>query len=154
MEYSVTWGGDPEDLCFTTSGVGRVLDVRAMFREARADPHWRDGLNVLVDHTRTNWGSISSDEMSALTQMHKEIGPTFGAQRMAFAVRDAASFHTERLVALSLDREVPWIGHVFDSVADARQWLREPPDRILPHVLPRWESERATSSVAGRPPQR
>ena len=138
MEYWITWGGDPEDVYFSTRGVGSMLDVRAMVSEALADPRWQEGLSVLFDHTLTEWSALPDAELKELALLHIELGPKFGRQRVAFAVRDQESFLVERLVALSLDREVPWVGHVFDSLTAAREWLRKPSEQIVPHILPRW----------------
>jgi hypothetical protein len=138
MEYSISWGGDPEDICFTTSGVGSLVDADAMFTQAIADPRWRPGMKVLFDHTKTDWGAITSVDLTELPKLLKRLGPEFGSGRVAAAVPDPASFHTNRLMALEVDRGVPWLGHVFHSLEEARAWLREPHEELLPHVQPQW----------------
>jgi hypothetical protein len=139
VEYEITWGGDPEDVCFTTSGVGSLADARAMFEEALADSRWRPGMRVLFDHTQTDWASLPPQELVELPRLLQSLGPEFGAGKMAAAVRDAESFRANRLMANQLDREVPWLGQVCSSVAEAREWLRRSPEDTLPHVLPHWE---------------
>ena len=138
MEYSITWGGDPEDVCFATRGVCRVLDIGALTREAVADPRWRDGLNVLIDHTQSDWGAMTPDEMNELARLLSELGPEFGQQRVAAVFPDPESFRAGRLVGLSLDRGVPWLGHAFNSLPEAREWLRAPAKQLVPHILPQW----------------
>ena len=138
MEYSITWGGDPEDVCFSTQGPCRLLDISSMTQEAVGDPRWREGLNVLIDHTLSDWSAMTPDELNELAQLLGELAQDFGKQRVAVVFGDPESFRAGRLVGLPLDRNVPWFGHAFDSLADARQWLREPPDQAVPHILPRW----------------
>ena len=141
MEYAITWGGDPEDVCFTTRGLGSLDDIAAMTRLAIADPRWRDGLNVLIDHTQSDWTAMTTEEQSALVQLLKELGPAFGQQRVAVVFRNSKDFRTGRMIGLPLDRKVPWLGHAFESLADARAWLREPANPDLSHVMPQWSSD-------------
>lgn len=138
MEYSITWGGDPEDVRFSTRGLCRLLDIRSMTQEAVADPRWREGLNVLIDHTLSDWGAMTAAELNELAQLLGELAQEFGKQRVAVVFGDPESFRAGRLVGLPLDRNVPWLGHAFGSLSEARRWLREPPDQAIPHILPRW----------------
>jgi hypothetical protein len=138
MEYRITWGGHPEDVCFATTGRCSPLVIDAMTREALADPRWRDGLNVLIDHTQSDWSAMTTDELTEFARLLRELAPEFGQQRVAAVFGGAESFRSGRLVGRMLDREVPWLGHAFASVAEARQWLCEPSAQILPDILPQW----------------
>jgi hypothetical protein len=138
MEYSITWGGDPEDVCITTRGVASLLDVDAMLREASANARWHAGLKVLFDHTRSDWNALPVGELTELTALVRNLDQELGQQRIAAVFREPESFRAARLVGNQLDGEVPWVGHVFGSMAEAREWLREPSDQRLPHVQPRW----------------
>ena len=113
-----------------------------MLDEALADARWRPGMTELFDHTQTDWAALPFNELTELPRLLQHLGPQFGAGRVAAAVRDPESFSAHRVMAVQLDREVPWLGHVCSSVAEAREWLRTPPDLVLPHVLPQWESDR------------
>src|SRR4051812_50016024 len=63
MHWAVQWGGGPEDLRVTTSGVAAVDDLDAMMREAIADPQWRDGMKILIDHTQTDWAGFGAGDL-------------------------------------------------------------------------------------------
>jgi hypothetical protein len=137
MEYWVTWDGDPEDVCFATRGRFSLFDYQAMRREALADPRWREGLKVLIDYTQSDW-KLTADELTEFARSAREIGPEFGKQRVAVVFGDPESFRAGRLVGRMLDREVPWLGQVFTSLAEARRWLGETSEQSLPDILPQW----------------
>lgn len=136
MDYTVTWGGDPEDVCIALSGVAQADDLDA-FREAVADPRWREGMKVLLDYREVDWTVLSSSEIETraglLTAMAEEIGD----QRIAVVVEGPANYHVQRLITLRLDWTVGFAAHVFTSLPEGREWLLRPPVPDHTHVEPR-----------------
>jgi hypothetical protein len=82
MEYWITSGGHPEDVCFATRGLCSPRDIHAMTQEALADSRWRDGLNVLIDQTQSDWAAMPTDELTEFARLLREFAPAFGQQRV------------------------------------------------------------------------
>ena len=135
MDYAFRWGGDPEDVSMTTSGVGELAEVEAMLRGAVADPRWREGMKVIIDHTRTDWSATTAAELEAHANwlIHGDL--VIGHQLFAVAVKSPAEYAAERLIGFRLDRRVPFLVRYFSSHAEAREWLRRP-DYLQAHVVP------------------
>ena len=138
MDYAITWGGDPEDVCLTTSGVAQLSDLDALWREAVSDPRWREGMKVLLDYRDSDWTHLSVAEIEQRAARLKEMSAEIGPQQIAHVARDSASYQAGRLVGLRLDWQVPFQTRLFTSIEAAREWLRLPATS-LPHVVPKPE---------------
>ncbi len=136
MDYTITWGGDPEDVCLATSGVAQLSDLDALWREAVSDPGWRKEMKILADHRSSDWTHFTVAEIEQRAARIKEMAAEIGPQQIAFVARDSASYQVGRLVALLLDWQVPFQVRLFTSVEAAREWLRLPTGSP-PHVVPR-----------------
>jgi hypothetical protein len=135
MEYDITWGGDPEDICMTTRGVARVHDLDSMWRDAVTDPRWTEGMKVLLDHTRLDWSQLSASEIQERAELMKRLSHEIGYQQVAWVVEDSASLRVGRLMGFVMDWRVGFVARHFTSLEEARRWLRVP--HGLPHVSPR-----------------
>lgn len=138
MEWAVIWGGDPEDVCLSASGVAQLSDLDALWHEAVSDPRWREGMKVLLDYRDSDWTHLSVNEIEQRATRIKEMAAEIGPQHIAHVVRDSANYQSVRLVALRLDWQVPFRTRLFTSIEAAREWLRVP-TASLPHVVPRPE---------------
>jgi hypothetical protein len=137
MDYSITWGGDPEDVSLTTGGVVHIRDLEAMMREAFADARWVEGMKVLFDHTQADWSQLTSTTIDEWADAIKLIGPEIGHKQIAAVLRDDASYRATRNLGLLLDWQVPWMAQLFTSLPEAREWLRQPPDDTFGQIMPR-----------------
>ena len=146
MEWAVTWGGDPEDVCLTTSGVAQLTDLDALWREAVSDPRWRDGMRVLLDYRDSDWTHMSVNEIEQRAARLRDMGAQIGPQQIALVAGDLASYQAQRLVGLSLDWRVPFHARLFTSLEAAREWLRLP-TASMPHVAPRPTDARTMPST-------
>jgi hypothetical protein len=135
VDYAITWDGDPEDVCLTTSGVAQVSDLDALWREAVSDPRWREEMKVLLDYRGSDWTHLSMSEIEQRAARLKEMAAEIGPQQIAFVARDSASYQIGRLLAMFLDWQVPFQARLFTSLEAARGWLRLP-TASLPHVVP------------------
>ncbi|HEY2371397.1 MAG TPA: hypothetical protein VGH82_02510 [Gaiellaceae bacterium] len=138
MEWTVTWEGDPEDVCLTTSGIAQLSDLDALWREAVSDPRWHEDMKVLLDYQGSDWTHLTVSEIQQRAARIKEMAAEIGPQLIAHVARDSASYHVARLVGLSLDWQVPFQTRLFTSLDAAREWLQLP-TASLPHVVPRPE---------------
>jgi hypothetical protein len=142
VEYSISWGGDPEDVCLTAVGVARPGDLDAMTREATTDSRWVDGMKVLMDFTRADLSSLQSGEIAERASTVMDMAPAIGRQRIAWAVAGPESLRVTRFFLLHVEWEVGFVGEVFRSLVEARAWLRGRPDRerldVEPQPVAKW----------------
>jgi len=136
VEYAITWGGDPEDVCLSPSGVARVRDLDAMLMEAVADPRWVDGMKVLFDYTHVDMSGLKPVEMELRARRITQLAESIGHQRMAVVVEREADYKTARMIGFRLDSRVQFVAQVFMSLQEAREWLRTPPEHERGHVGP------------------
>jgi hypothetical protein len=146
MDYSITWGGDPEDVCLTTRGVVQMRDLEAMMGEAFADPRWVEGMKVLFDQTQADWTELTASALEDWADAIKRMGPEIGFQQIAAVLRDDASYRAARNVGLLLDWHVPWMAQLFTSIPQAREWLRQPAEETFAQVMPRPLAEKMLES--------
>src|SRR4051794_10097485 len=83
MNYTITWGGDPEDVCLSARGAASVAELDAMFAAAVSDPRWVEGMKVLLDYTQLNMATLSTEQMQARAGRLTETADAIGRQRIA-----------------------------------------------------------------------
>jgi hypothetical protein len=54
MEYAFIFGGFPEDVLVTVSGVGRVAAFARLFEDLTESPQFEPGMRILLDLTRVD----------------------------------------------------------------------------------------------------
>jgi hypothetical protein len=128
MHYALTWGGDPEDLRVTTSGVAAVDDLDAMMRDAIADERWREGQKILIDHTQTDWSVLGAADLQRRASLIGEIADGIGRQQVAFVVSGTLNQEIGKMLGMRLGRNVGIVAKTFTSLPEAREWLRHEPD--------------------------
>jgi hypothetical protein len=137
MDYAISWDGEPEDVCLTASGVADLGTMDAMLTEAVGDPRWRANMRLLFDYSRLDMSGLNTDAMQARADQIKDRMKAFGPQRVAVVPSETDSHRKIRLIGMLLDGNVGFHGHVFDSLPEARDWLRGVVQVALPHVTAR-----------------
>jgi len=135
MHWSAQWGGDPEDLRVTTSGVAVVDDLDAMMREIVADPRYRDGMKIMLDHTQTDWSTFGVGDLDRRAALVEEIADRIGRQQVAFVVKGRLNHEIGKMLGARLTR-IGFVGKAFASLDEARDWLREEPDLATADAKP------------------
>ncbi len=128
MKYDVIWGGDPEDILIRTSGPATVPELNAMVTEMLADPRFRTGLKVLLDHREAGFTGFTTahlrsraDQAAWQLQQGKpsRVALVFGRDLYLVVGRLLESFISARTsIAIK----------TFRTLDDARAWLRETPE--------------------------
>ncbi|MGZ4386307.1 MAG: hypothetical protein ACXVZO_05220 [Gaiellaceae bacterium] len=62
MNFTLRWGGDPENLLVTMSGFMEVEDLEAL-QEALADARWRSAMRILLDERDVDWSRMSASDV-------------------------------------------------------------------------------------------
>ena len=128
MKYDVIWGGDPEDILIRTSGPATVPELNTMVNEMLADPRFRTGLKVLLDHREAGFTGFTTahlrsraDQAAWQLQQGKpsRVALVFGRDLYLVVGRLLESFISARTsIAIK----------TFRTLDDARAWLRETPE--------------------------
>jgi hypothetical protein len=130
MEYAVRWVDDEaEDLRVETSGPIDVEGLHAAVEEALADPRWRSGLRILVDHSNATWHSLDPELVRRRAELLIGQAERIGEQRIAFVVGNRTDFGIARLLYAFLGEgdRIRFQAEPFTSRAAARAWLRDAP---------------------------
>jgi hypothetical protein len=124
VDFTIEFGGEPQDVTITTSGVADTAGCLGLYTRLASDPRHRRGLLILADH--------STLDTSELTDLDIE--------RIAAAVSTSEWHAPPRAVAIlvasprAVDQARLAIAHmggsrsnrrVFTSHAEAVAWLRE-----------------------------
>lgn len=126
MDYTVSWGGEAEDLSLKTSGSASVDDLHEMVNEVLEDERFRTGMKVLVDHTDASWRGLSRAEIRRRADLLAQDAARIGPQRIAFVVSRQVDFGLGRMLeGLIYDRTLMQT-QIFDSLEAARAWLNTP----------------------------
>ncbi len=135
MHWSVQWGGDPEDVRVTTAGVANVEDLDGMMREVIADPAWRDGMKILLDHTQTDWSVFGVGDLDRRAALVEDISDRIGRQQIAFVVTGRLNQEIAKMLGARLS-DIGFVAKAFVSLDEARGWLREEPDLATADAKP------------------
>jgi len=135
MHWSVQWGGDPEDVRVTTSGVASVEDLDGMMKEVIADPQWRDGMKIMLDHTQTDWSVFGVGDLDRRAALVEDISERIGRQQIAFVVTGRLNQEIAKMLGARLS-DIGFVAKAFVSLDEARDWLREEPDLATADAKP------------------
>jgi hypothetical protein len=123
MDYSIAWGGHPEDVLMKTGGVATVAALDAMVCEALSDHRWRAGMNILVDHTDCDWSFMSVSDVERCAGLLMAGAEEIGYQRIAFVFGHYSDLGVARTLSTLVDDGVAYVAHAFMSVEEGREWL-------------------------------
>src|SRR4051812_24422662 len=115
MEFTISWGGDPEDVTVTTAGAATVEELDAMVRQIMADDRYRPGLSALVDHSRAQWSNLSVEDVRRRADLLQMQADALGNPRVAFVVSQAADFGVGRMLQLMTEEKAPIESRIFYS---------------------------------------
>jgi hypothetical protein len=62
MEHDFEFGGFPQDVTVTATGVARVSDLRQLYKQLFDDPHFKPGMRILLDLTGLDMSTIPMTE--------------------------------------------------------------------------------------------
>ena len=119
----------------TTSGVANVEDLDGMMREVIADPAWRDGMKILLDHTQTDWSVFGVGDLDRRAALVEDISDRIGRQQIAFVVTGRLNQEIAKMLGARLS-DIGFVAKAFVSLDEARGWLREEPDLATADAKP------------------
>ena len=124
MNYSLEFGGDPQDLTMRLSGALDPLSIRAFVVDLMAHPDYRPGMRIMVDLSDLDTSSITEEEYERVSDVISDRDHRFPAKAIAIVAPterafDDATRHRAYVGGSKSGREV------FRSREEAAAWLAQ-----------------------------
>jgi hypothetical protein len=124
VNYSLEFGGDPQDLTMTLRGAVDAPSIRSFMADFMAHPEHRPGMLILVDLTGLNTSGISVEEYESVSDLIVGRDHAFPPRAVAIVAPagrtyDDAMQHRAYVGGSKSGREV------FQSRAEATAWLAQ-----------------------------
>ena len=121
MEFAVEFGGEPQDVTVTATGVADVAGLREIVTTVATDERYRAGLLLLYELSGLDMSGISDDELERVTETVMERDRRSQPRAVALVVGERAIEITRLGIAhLGGSRSRR---RVFTSHDDAVAWL-------------------------------
>ena len=122
MNYSLEFGGDPQDLTMTLTGALDTRSIRAFVADLVAHPEYRAEMLILADLTDLDTSSITAAEYESVSDVISGRDHRFPARAIAIVAPAARTFadavrHRAYVGGSKSQREV------FRNREDAAAWL-------------------------------
>lgn len=122
MNYTLEFGGDPQDLTMTLTGALDARSIRAFVQDLIAHPEYRAGMLILADISGLDTSGISVEEYESVSDVIGGRDDRFPAKAIAIVAPagrtfDDAMHHRAYVGGSKSGREV------FSSREDAAAWL-------------------------------
>jgi hypothetical protein len=122
VNYSLEFGGNPQDLTITLAGAIDAPSIRAFVEDLLANPEYREGMLILADISGLDTSSISVEEYESVSDVIGGRDHRFPAKAIAIVAPAGRTFEDamqhRAYVGGSKSGRV-----VFRSRADAVAWL-------------------------------
>jgi hypothetical protein len=123
VEYTIEFGGTAQDVTITTSGPATVEGLVGFVTELVANPRYRPGMAILVDHTELDARPLSARDIQALADTVIRLDAQIGPSRAAIVVPDPLTFGFARMY--EQEAEAAQVrSKVFYSRSEALDWLQ------------------------------
>jgi len=124
VNYSLEFGGDPQDLTMTLTGAVDAPGIRALVEELIAHPEYRAEMLILADLTGLDTSSISQEEYESVGDVIAGRDHRYPAKAIAIVAPAGRTFddavrHRAYVGGSKSHREV------FRTREDATAWLAE-----------------------------
>jgi hypothetical protein len=124
MNYSLDFGGSPQDLTMTLAGAIDAPSIRTFIEEMMAHPEYRAGMRILVDLSELDTSTITQEQYEGLGDAISGRDHRFPSKAIAIVAPAGRTFadavrHRAYVGGSKSGREV------FHSRADATAWLAQ-----------------------------
>ncbi|MGH3071818.1 MAG: hypothetical protein ACRDNB_06055 [Gaiellaceae bacterium] len=122
MEYTIEFGGAPQDVTITTSGSATAEGLIGFVTQLVASPSYRPGMLILVDHARLDARTLKAGDIRAMAETVVQLDARIGPARVAIVVPNSLTFGYARMYELYAD-DAQVRSQVFYSRDEALGWL-------------------------------
>jgi hypothetical protein len=124
VNYSIEFGGDPQDLTLTLTGAVDAPGIRALVEELIAHPEYRAEMLILADLTGLDTSTITEEQYETVSDVIAGRDHRFPAKAIAIVAPGERTFsdamrHRAYVGGSKSHREV------FRSPEDATAWLEQ-----------------------------
>lgn len=124
MEFAFEFGGAPQDLTITASGIADVAGYQRMYSELVADPRFRPGFLILVEQSALDLSHCSDDEIEQIAASLAERDWRYPPRAVAIVASTRESSEGARLGIVFLGGSHSH-RRLFTSDEEALAWLSE-----------------------------
>jgi hypothetical protein len=123
MEFTIEFGGEPQDVTVTTFGIADVHGSRRLYAALASDPGYRSGMLILADHSALEMSQLSDLDLERIAAVISEsdwslppravaiVAPDLESQtRAREAVAHLGGSRSNRRVFGSRDEAIAWLG--------------------------------------------
>jgi hypothetical protein len=124
MDYTIEFGGTPQDVTVATSGTATVDGIKGYLEDLVSDPRYRPGMVILMDHTRLDVSSLTANDMRAIASFAVYLGNRLGNPLIAHVSPTPSAFGVTRMTRTYAE-EAASRSRVFYTRDAALAWLEE-----------------------------
>lgn len=92
MNYSIEFGGDPQDLTIKLSGLLDARSIQAFMQELASNPEFREGLVILADLSELDTTGLSLEEYDVVGDVISGRDNSFPPKAIAIVAPDSRTF--------------------------------------------------------------
>jgi hypothetical protein len=124
VEYTIEFGGAPQDVTITTSGPASADGLIGFVTALVSSPRYRPGMSILVDHMALDARTLTAADVQALADAVVRLDEQIGLSRAAIVVPNPLTFGFARMYEHQAEA-AQVRSRVFYSRSEALDWLRE-----------------------------
>lgn len=128
MDYTVAWGGFPQDILIETRGEATTDDVKSLIADVMADPRYHPGVKILIDHSRLEGTSITSGDMPDLAAFVVARRDQVGETAIAVVAPNQREYGLSRTWRTYAQPQLGNLVGVFYTRSAAEEWLARLPE--------------------------
>jgi len=124
VDFTIEFGGEPQDVTITTSGVADVGGSARLYAELVSDPRHRRGLLVLADHSALDTSELTDLDIERIAAAVSTTEWAAPPRAVAIVISTARALDHARLAIAHMGGSRSNRG-VFSSRTQAVAWLQE-----------------------------
>jgi hypothetical protein len=124
MDFSIEFGGYPQDITVTLTGVATPVDFHRYNEALSADPRFRTGMTILVDASALDASQLAEEELRAAASPLAERDWLHPPLAIAVVAPDPETFSALRLGQAHLGGSGAR-RRTFTTIDEALAWLSE-----------------------------
>ena len=124
MEFTIEFGGEPQDVTITSSGVADLAGLRRLDSELASHPSFRPGLLILFENSQLDMSALSESDVEWITAEIAQRDWDVPPRAVAIVAPNLDAFIGARHVVAHLGGSQSR-RRVFTSRSAAIAWLRE-----------------------------
>jgi predicted transcriptional regulator len=127
MDYAVRWGGFPQDILIEAHGEATPDEIKSLITAVMADSRYHPGVKVLLDQSRLQATSLTSDDMLDLAAFVVDRREQVGDTAIAIATPNQREYGLSRTWRTYAQPLLGNLVGIFYTRTAAEEWLARIP---------------------------